>query len=45
MRSVATNTWAALSDWQQGVFYIHSPTHRIVLTMAFVTPVMEHWLE
>ena len=26
-------------------FYIHHPTDRIVHTTAFVTPVVEHWLE
>ena len=28
----------------QGFFYIHHPTDRIAHTMAFVTPVVEHWL-
>ena len=27
------------------VFYMHHPTERIIHTMAFVTPVLEHWLE
>ena len=27
------------------VFYMHHPTDRITHTTAFVTPVMEHWLE
>ena len=27
------------------VFYIHHPTDRIAHTTAFVTPVVEHWLE
>ena len=27
------------------VFYMHHPTDRIAQTTAFVTPVMEHWLE
>ena len=26
-------------------FYMHHPTDRIIHTTAFVTPVMEHWLE
>ena len=26
-------------------FYMHHPTDRIVHTTAFVTPVVEHWLE
>ena len=26
-------------------FYMHHPTDRIAHTMAFVTPVVEHWLE
>ena len=29
----------------QGFFYMHHPTDRIIHTMAFVTPVVEHWLE
>ena len=27
------------------LFYMHHPTDRITHTMAFVTPVVEHWLE
>ena len=27
------------------VLYMHHPTDRITHTMAFVTPVVEHWLE
>ena len=34
-----------LFDWQQGLFYMHHPTDRITHTTAFVTPVVEHWLE
>ena len=34
-------TRATLSDWQQGVFYMHRIRH----TTGFVTPVMEYWLE
>ena len=30
---------------QQGFFYMHRPTDRITHTTAFVTPVVEHWLE
>ena len=26
-------------------FYMHHPTDRITHTMAFVTPVVEHWVE
>ena len=26
------------------IFYMHHPTDRIVHIMAFVTPVIEHWL-
>ena len=26
-------------------FYMHHPTDRIAHTTAFVTPVVEHWLE
>ena len=28
-----------------GFFYMHHPTDKITHTTAFVTPVMEHWLE
>ena len=27
------------------LFYMHHPTDRTEHTMAFVTPVMKHWLE
>ena len=30
---------------QQGFFYMYHPTDRITHTTAFVTPVVEHWLE
>ena len=30
---------------QQGFFYMHHPTDRITHTTAFVTSVVEHWLE
>ena len=33
------------SDSERGNFYMHHPTDRITHTMAFVTPVVEHWLE
>ena len=33
------------SDYLQGFFYMHHPTDMIAHTMAFVTPVVEHWLE
>ena len=29
----------------QGFFYMHHPTDRIAHTTAFVTPVVEHWLD
>ena len=41
----AAATCAILSDLQQRFFYMHHPTDRITHTMAFVTPVVEHWLE
>ena len=34
-----------LSDQQQGFFYMYHATERIAHTTAFVTPVVEHWLE
>ena len=33
--------WTTLSDWQQGLFYMHHPTDRIAHTTAFVTPVVD----
>ena len=30
---------------QQGFFYMHHPIDMIIHTTAFVTPVVEHWLE
>ena len=30
---------------QQGFFYMHHPIDRIAHTTAFVTPVVENWLE
>ena len=30
---------------QQGLFYMHHSTDRIAYTTAFVTPVVEHWME
>ena len=29
----------------KGFFYMHHPTNKIAHTTAFVTPVVEHWLE
>ena len=34
-----------LSIDSNGYFYMHHPTYRITHTTAFVTPVVEHWLE
>ena len=34
-----------ISSKQQGLFYMHRPTDMITHTTAFVTPVVEHWLE
>ena len=39
--TVAT-TWAILSNYQQGFFYMYHPIDRITHTMAFVIPFMEH---
>ena len=44
-RKPAAATWATLSDYQQGLFYMHHPTDRMTHTTAFVTPVVEYWLE
>ena len=40
-RKPAATTWAALSDSQQNIFYIHYPTDEIVHTTAFVNSLME----
>ena len=39
----AAATWATLSDYHKGSFIC--TTDRIAHTTAFVTPVVEHWLE
>ena len=44
-REPADAKWATLSDQQQGFFYMHHLTDRIVHTTVFVTPIVEHWLE
>ena len=44
-RTPAAATWATLSNYQQGFFYMHHPTDRIAHSTAFVTPVVGHWLE
>ena len=44
-RKPAPATWATLFDYQQEFFYMHHPTDRLTHTIAFVTPVVEHWLE
>ena len=31
-RKPAAATWATLSDWQQGLFYMHHPTDRMTHT-------------
>ena len=41
----AAATWATIFDLQPVLFYMHHPTDRITHTTAFVTPVVEHWLE
>ena len=43
---LATATWATLFRLAAKVlFYMHHHTDRIAHTIAFVTPVVEHWLE
>ena len=44
-RKPAAATWATLSEYQQGLFYMHHTTDRIAHTTAFVRPVVEQWLE
>ena len=41
-RKPTASTWATLSDYQQGFFYMHHPTDRITHTRVFITPVMVH---
>ena len=43
-KPTTATSWATLTDSYQRMFYMHHPKHRIH-TMAFVTPVVEHWLE
>ena len=45
VKKPAADTWATLSDQQQGIFYMHHLTDWIIHTTSFVTPVVEHWLE
>ena len=44
-KPAVTTTWATLSDKQQGFFHKHRLTDRRAHTIAFVIPVVEHWLE
>ena len=37
--------WGGGGIAQQGFFYMHHPTDRVAHTTAFITPVVEHWLE
>ena len=41
----AITSWATLFNSQQGIFYMHHSTYRIAHTIAFASPVVEHWLE
>ena len=40
-----TTSFTTLSNKQQGIFLMHHPTDRIADTTAFVTSVVELWLE
>ena len=44
-KPAATTSWATGSNQQQGIFYMHYPTDRIVHIKVFVQPVVVHWLE
>ena len=35
-KPAANTTWATLSDWHHGFFYMHHPTDVIAHTMVFV---------
>ena len=37
--------WLLFLINSKGIFYMHHPTDRIAHTTAYVTPVVEHWLE
>ena len=41
----AATSWVILFNQQQEIFYIHHPAARIAYSTAFVTPVVEHWVE
>ena len=42
MKLAATTTWDTIFDKQQNIFYA---TDMIMRATAFVTPVLDHWLE
>ena len=42
---MAFDAWTTLLNLQEGFFYMHHPTDRIAYTIAFVTPVVDHWLK
>ena len=44
-KPAAATTWATFIQLAARVLYMHHPTDRITHTMAFVKPVVEHWLE
>ena len=37
-KSAIVTSWATLSNYQQGIFYMYHPTDRIAHNMAFVKP-------
>ena len=41
LKFAAANSWATLSNEQQGIFYEHHSTDRIAHITAFVTQVMK----
>ena len=38
-------TSATISDYQQGIICMHPPLDSVSHTTAFVTPVVDHWLD
>ena len=44
-KTAAVTSWVTISSYQQDFFYMNHPTDRIEHTTAFVTPVVNYWLE
>ena len=44
MTPAAISWWATLSEYKQGLFYMHPPIDKMVHTTAFGTLVVKHWV-